>query len=336
MVYVYSRKQALSNSAFNPNKKGLSKVASPKGVTNIKQTSSSRKGSKSGKVSASGEVAALPIEDAPKTLEAAMDQYADRKDKQAIAVQQQQQSQQQYFLTVGEKRVQVSKGLYDKVNADNAKAQTEKPYYAVTNRGATYAETGETVKSAQIRADKANAFNFLAPVEKKLAEKFGSKERIYNTVVTTKQKYAKEVDVFGQKAKKFWWIDEQGNQLGSGEFFKALPYRAKELGAQFKSGAFNMISAPVETAAIIIGAKMLPVAGSGSAYASGGVAAPAVISVVGAVRNPNDPLGGTAKTLGEASVVVAGSKALDLVGGKNIPRFGYENVEYKNKDSFNS
>ena len=219
--------------------------------------------------------------------------------------QQSKQPQLNYYLSVGEKRVQVSKGLYDKVIADNAKAQQEQPFYTITSEGAAYTETGQTVKDAQIKADKANAFEFLAPVEKWIAKKIGNKERIYNTIVTTKQKLARESDIFGQKAEKYWNIDERGNQLGTGEFFKALPYRAKELGAEFKSGAFNMISAPVETAGLFIATKSIAGATTNAAspFASGGVGTPSMISIYGATRD-QDAAKGVARTLGEASVFI--------------------------------
>ena len=79
-------------------------------------------------------------------------------------------SQPTYFLTSGNKKVQVSKGLYDKVVSDN-KRKDEIPELTLTGSGSLYTGTGLSVQDARVRSDKENAFDYLAPAEKFLAKR---------------------------------------------------------------------------------------------------------------------------------------------------------------------
>jgi len=86
---------------------------------------------------------------------------------------------QKYYLETEGKKLQVSKELQEKVMAGQAaaikKAAKPKPIYTLTGKGVAYTDTGELVKDVWQREDRRQAFQYLAPAERFLATRAGSK-----------------------------------------------------------------------------------------------------------------------------------------------------------------
>lgn len=231
-----------------------------------------------------------------------------------------------YFLEHEGKKVSVSKGLYDKVVADNAKiaartASEQKPVYSPTQYAA-----------AQTRLHKENAFSFVAPAERWIGERFGDKEKVYNTIVKTKLQLEKDADYWDQQVKKEYWVDSRGNQLGKGSWLGSRPERLKQAWAEVKLTGFNLLTQPIETLGTAVALKTLPAgAASGFTYgAEGGTAALGLGAgtVYSYARSPDDPAIGFVRTGTEAAIFIGVTKAIDATGGKNIPKWGYENIKY--------
>lgn len=200
------------------------------------------------------------------------------------------------------------------------------PEITLTSKGPAYTSSGQLVKEATQQQIKSQAFEFLAPAEKFVAKRAGSLEGVYSRVVQPKLAMQRESAELEQQ------MIRQGARPGElGGYMKTPGLRAKQLLVEAKAGAFDMVTAPIETAAMIVGLKTLPTAGAGSATFSPAATGVGLTSAIGIARNPQDPAMGIARTTGEAAVLVAGSASLDLVGGKNIPKWGFEDIKYPGK-----
>lgn len=226
-----------------------------------------------------------------------------------------------YFLEAEGKKIQVSQALQEKVIADQkaaeaAAAKPPTPTYTLTSKGVAYTDTGQLVKDARTQQIKANAFQYLAPVEKFIATRAGSKEVVYERVVKPKMWLASKSDLYEQQ-----WL-----KTGSGSA------RAKSLLAEAGTGAFSLVTAPVETVGAVLVTKTFPVGSAANVYTGGtsfGVAiAPASMALGSVALNPKDPAKGAARLAGMAAVTIGVSKGIDATGGKNIPKWGTENIEY--------
>lgn len=255
----------------------------------------------------------------------------------------------EYLVTIGGKSMKVSGALAEKIKGEK--------FYQDQATGEVYGEpelaqeqvmprsklTQETVTEINAQSMREGAFKYLAPVERVLATKgnveldffgkkinvpglgLGSRETVYQNVVKPK------LWLEAQLGKTEYEMQQRGVRTSdTGGFFKAPGLRAKQIGLQLASGAFEMITAPIETTILVVGGKTLPKGGTPLGIGKQQFWATTIgtTAAIGIARNPKDPALGIARTTGEAAVLIGASKGLDLVGGKNIPQWGMEDIKY--------